>query len=90
LQGAEAGLAHDAFEHHAACDGCRVCRLGKGRLLLLTISGVQCCGPIGWYKIIWKRNAFFAHRGKLLAALCDEMVFVVLGCLRFSHDQKVY
>ena len=88
LQGGEARLAHDAFEHHPARDRGRMCGGGECFLLLVVVGIVQRLCPVCRHEIVGKGDALGAKRGKLDAPLGDQSVFVVLGNLWLGHDQE--
>lgn len=79
LQRGEAGLAHDALEHHAAGHLDRD-RRGRQRLLVqAVVPGVQVGGVRIGHEIVGERNAGFTQSGQLGAPFGDQAVFILGG-----------
>ena len=77
LNGGKGRLAHDALQHHAACNLNHRRRCVQGFLGLLPILRDQLGSVVFRAKIIREGlRRFRANRGQLLAALGNDVVFV--------------
>jgi len=89
LQGGEAGLAHHALEHHAPG---QLNRDGFGFqrfLALVAMRGGQLAGVVAALEVVGEGDTRFADRGKLGAALGDDLVFVEGGGVGFVVHGRV-
>jgi hypothetical protein len=86
LHGGEGGLAHDALEHDAAGDA-DVDRLRLQFLATLAaVELVELVGGVFAQEVVGEGDALGAQLRQLLAALGNDLVFV-LGLLDgFGHD----
>ena len=84
LQGDEAGLTHDPFEHDATG---HFCGNGLGLELfgrLLLVGCQQGCGTVGWLEIVRKNRralcfGLLTQSLKFVAPLCNQLVVVKSG-----------
>ena len=87
LQRGKAGLAHDALEHHAACDfghGFGHAFAVQGFGVFVAVGLVQIGGVVLGLEVIGKRHALavglrLAHGLEFFAALGDQLVFILRG-----------
>ena len=77
LQCGKAGLAHHAFQHHAAGKG----GLDAGGLQVFLgfsgVRGMQCCRLVLAGEVVGEGDALLAHPREFLAPLGDDLVFVL-------------
>ena len=91
LHRGEAGLAHHALEHHAAGDGDADVFRFQRFLVLVAMSRQQIARRIRAVEVVGEGDALLAQLLQLVAALGDELVFILgEGCVfLFIHWVKL-